>query len=163
MWGIQLPPRDRPLAWISALVGPLLGLGGKLTPRSSLDHELTAGNFPTNTLTHDAEMWDFMKTQIETETDLALGGPTLQWLRGALLETTRLARMTPPAIPTLTLLGTEEAIVHPDPIRAMMAKWPGGTLEMVPGARHELMMELPEIRNHFYARATELFLRHAEA
>jgi lysophospholipase len=160
MWGVRMEAWERPLAWASALAAPLPGLGGRLTPRTDLDHLLVAGSFENNDLTHDREMWDFMSLQIERYPDLILGGPTLSWLRAALFETTRLRRMAPPDMPVLTMLGTDEGIVDPRPIRRMMARWKRGKLEMIEGARHEIMMELPQIRSRFIERSAEFFLSH---
>ena len=158
MWGVQMATWEKPMAWTSAFTAPYVGLGGMLTPRTELDHLLVAGAFEDNTLTTDRTMWDFMKTQIDRYPDLALGGPTLAWLRAALIETTRLTRMPPPQVPALAFLGTGERIVRPGPIRRLMARWPEGRLEMIERAQHEIMMERPEVRDRFFAASTAFFL-----
>ncbi|MEJ2037089.1 MAG: alpha/beta hydrolase, partial [Maritimibacter sp.] len=81
--------------------------------------------------------------------------------RAALLEDWRLSRMAPPSVPALAFLGKEEGIVDPAPIHALMGKWPGGKLELVDGARHELMMERPEIRARVFEGSIALFESHA--
>ena len=160
MWGAQVAARDWPFAVISALFGPSLGLGGKLTPRTNLDHPFVEGGFPGNDLTTDREMWDFVKTQVERYPTLALGGPTLGWAHAALIETTRLARLPAPVIPALTFLGTNDRIVSPGAIRHRMARWPGGRLEIVADAEHEIVLERPEVRESFFTASIELFRRH---
>ena len=45
----------------------------------------------------------------------------------------------------------------PDAIRAGMESWAEGTLSVVDGAEHELLMERPDIRTPFLARAFETF------
>jgi len=119
------------------------------------------GPFDGNDLTTDRAMWDNMKAQIDRYPDLALGGPTLSWLRAALFETVRLSRMTPPDVPALTWLGTNERIVSATAIRRQMARWPGGRLEMVEAAEHEIMMERAQVRDGFLAAALDLFRAHA--
>lgn len=161
MWGIGLAPWERPLAWTSALVGPLLGLGHKLTPRTTAEHPVVGGAFEGNELTTDRATWDFIKAQTDRYPDLALGGPTILWLRAALIETARLARLASPSLPALTLLGTGERVVAPARIRRRMARWPGGRLEILPGAEHEILMERPEIRTRALDAAAALFRRHA--
>jgi lysophospholipase len=160
MWGLQMQPLDRPIAWGLALLGPPFGFGDRLTPRANPDHKLIAGRFEGNDLTSDRAMWDFVKTQLARYPELALGGPTIIWFRAMLIETTRLKRLPPPAIPALTFLATRERIVDPDRIRRLMALWPGGRLETVEGAEHELMMERPEIRTRFFDAAAAFFRAH---
>lgn len=161
MWGIHMEWWEPPLAWASALAAPLPGLGGKLTPRTYLDHALYVDPFEGNDLTTDREMWDFMRRQLDTYPDLILGGPTLRWLRAALFETRRLTRMPPPDVPAHTFLGTHDRIVRSRPIRALMARWPDGELEMLDGAEHEVMMERPEIRSRFFEASLALFAANA--
>lgn len=161
MWGIQMDWWEPPLAWASALAAPLPGVGGKLTPRTDLDHALYVDPFEGNDLTTDRAMWDFMRRQLDTYPDLILGGPTLSWLRAALFETRRLTRMPPPNVSAHTFLGTNERIVLPRPIHALMARWPNGTLEMLDGSEHEIMMERPEIRARFYEASLALFAKNA--
>ena len=57
------------------------------------------------------------------------------------METRELSILPSPDLPCLTLMGSEEDIVDTDRIRERMADWPGGRLEVVPGARHEVLME----------------------
>lgn len=161
MWGLQMKPLDRPMAWGLALLGPVFGLGDRLTPRANPDHKLIAGRFEGNDLTTDRAMWDFVKTQLDRYPDLALGGPTIVWFRAMLIETARLRRLAPPQVPALTFLATRERIVDADRIRRLMARWPNGRLESVEGAEHELMMERPEIRTRFFDEAAAFFRAHA--
>jgi lysophospholipase len=159
MWGVQMEWWEPPLAWASALAATLPGLGGKLTPRTTLDHALHVDAFEGNDLTTDRAMWDFMRRQLDTHPDLTLGGPTLRWLRAALFETRALRRMAPPTVAAYTALGTNERIVLREPIRRLMGHWPDGRLDMIEGSEHEIMMERPEIRDRFFAESLALFAR----
>lgn len=161
MWGIQMAPSDKRLAWITSTIGTALGFGKKLTPKASLDHELLTDDSTDNRLTCDADMWDIAKGQIVAYPELALGGPTLSWLHAALVECRDLSRTPPPAIPSMVMLGTDEKIVDPEAIHHIAGQWKDLQFEMAEGGRHELMMEVPAIRNRFYEHATALFLRHA--
>ena len=58
--------------------------------------------------------------------------------------------MPAPHIPCLTYLGTEEAIVDATRIRDRMGKWPGGTLRVINGGRHEMLMDTPALRNAIF-------------
>lgn len=160
LWGLQLKPLETAISWTVALVAPVLGLGDHLTPRAQPDHKLIAGTFAGNDLTTDPDMWDFMKAQIARYPDLALGGPTIVWFRAMMIETARLMRLPTPTIPALSFLATQESIVNIDRMRRVMALWPNGQLETVEGAKHELMMERPEIRTRFFDRAAAFFHEH---
>ncbi|MGD9864199.1 MAG: alpha/beta fold hydrolase, partial [Pseudodonghicola sp.] len=146
MWGIRLPVPLRPLAYALAYGGPLLGLGHRLMPSTSRANYVEAQPFEDNALTTDPAMYRFMQQQLAAHPELGIGGPSLRWLREALAETAALARLPAPALPCVTFLGTAEAIVSAPAIRARMAGWDRGALELVEGARHEVMMERPEIR-----------------
>jgi alpha-beta hydrolase superfamily lysophospholipase len=43
-----------------------------------------------------------------------------------------------------------------------MARWDNGNLTVCNGAKHEIMMELPHIREQFYAKTAQLFEAHSD-
>ncbi|MFW8634343.1 alpha/beta fold hydrolase [Cribrihabitans pelagius] len=160
MWGIQIPRGLRPLARFLGSFGPRLGLGGRLVPTTSLEQYVLMSPFEGNMLTSDADMYRMMQDQLAAQPELALGGPTVHWLAQGMNECARLAREASPALPCLTFLGTEEQIVNTDAIHDRMSRWPGGELELVPGGRHEVLMERPEIRAHVMDRIERLFAQY---
>ena len=91
-----------------------------------------------------------------------LGGFTGADISGAILEETRmnLMAMDPPGLPCLTVLGINERIVHIEAIKRRMATWPGAEFDLIPDAEHELMMEVPVVRNRFFDKAAALFDAH---
>ncbi|CAM5499920.1 alpha/beta hydrolase [Frigidibacter albus] len=157
MWGIRIHAAARPLAWA-------LGAGARASRRGHLYAPGTGpvtyvlgAEAPGNVLTTDPAMYDFMQRQVRAHPGLALGGPTLNWLLEALRETRALAALTPPALPCLCMMGGNERVVDAGRIRSVMARWPGGRLEVIPGAEHEMMMETPATRRRFYDGAAALF------
>jgi len=163
MWGMQMAPALRPVARLMAHGGRLLGLGRHHTPGTDHGAYVLTSPFADNKLTTDPEMWDFMKQQLETHPDLVLGGPTLGWLSAALRETAALTAMAAPDVPTLTFLGSHERIVETGPIKALMARWPRGRLEIVEGGEHEILMEKPATRARAVELASALFIGQSEA
>jgi lysophospholipase len=157
MWGIKMRPILRPVAWVMATLAPMIGLGDRLVPTTSPMTYVLEVPFEGNLLTRDHAMFEFMRRQLTLHPELAIGGPTLQWLREALRETRALRALPSPALPCLTMLGHEERIVHIGAIRDRMARWPGAEFDEVAGAEHELMMERPAIRARVYDRAAALF------
>ncbi len=157
MWGIQMPAVLRPVAVGAAYVGPLLGLSTRLMPTTKPENYVEFQDFEGNALTTDRGMYQMMQAQLAAHPDLGLGGPSLQWMREALSETTQLARQPAPALPCVTFLGTRESIVCPDAIRTRMAGWTKGQLDMVEGAQHEVMMEGPDTRARIFDRIAVLY------
>lgn len=146
MWGIRMGRGMRPVAWGLSGSAALLRLGHLIVPGQTTQTYVLRQGFSGNDLTGDRGMFDYMTAQLQAYPDLALGGPTLQWLNAALRETRRLTAMPAPAVPALTFLGTEESIVEVTRIQRRMDTWPGAELRLVAGARHEVMMETPSIR-----------------
>ncbi|WP_264212931.1 alpha/beta hydrolase [Leisingera thetidis] len=157
MWGIQIPPLLRPFVRVLGGIAPYLRLDERLLPTTALEQYVQITPFEGNTLTTDPEMYRMMHTQLAVQPDLALGGPTIQWLRVSLQECAWLARQPSPALPCITFLGSEEQIVNPQAIRDRMDHWPGGELDLIKGARHEVMMEAPDIRARVFSRMCRLF------
>ncbi|MBK1634691.1 alpha/beta fold hydrolase [Rhodovulum adriaticum] len=161
MWGISMAPALRPVAWTLSAASRPLGLGGRYTPGKAGDGVLLDNAFEGNDLTTDPEMFAHMRRQLTRYPELAVSGPSLAWLHEALRESRQLIRAPVPDLPVLTWLGTDERIVCPEAIRVRMDDWPEGRLELIRGARHEVMMERPEIRARVFDQAAEHFLAHA--
>ncbi len=157
MWGIKMRPMLRPVAWVMATLAPMIGLGDRLVPTTSPMTYVLEVPCEGNLLTRDRAMFEFMQRQLTLHPELAIGGPTLQWLREALRETRALRALPSPALPCLTMLGIEERIVNSGAIRHRMDRWPGAEFDLVAGAEHELLMERPAIRARVYDRAAALF------
>jgi lysophospholipase len=157
MWGIQIAPTLRPVAWAVGAAGHALGLGRRRAPGTTAECYLATGPFEENTLTTDPEMWAWMQGHLHDRPELQLGGPSITWLYEALVECRRLAARPSPALPCLTVFGSEEAIVDPDAIRTRMARWPTGRLSTLHGKRHEVMMDDAETRASVLGAALALF------
>ena len=157
MWGIRIAPSLRPLAWAIATGARAAGRGLSLAPGTNLTCYLSMAPFEGNLLTTDAEMYGWMKSHVLLHPELGLGGPTLQWLHEALLECRRLRAAPSPKVPAVVFLGTQEKIVTVQDIHRRMGRWQGGTLEIVPKAEHEVLMETPAIRARAFDRIAALF------
>ncbi|GAA6162986.1 alpha/beta hydrolase [Pelagimonas sp. KU-00592-HH] len=160
MWGIQLSALMRPTAWAVSWASKQVGSSAKLTPGTKAKTYVLAEPFEGNTLTHDPDMYRYMQVQMEQVPEMALGGPSMHWLHEALVETRDLAARAAPELPAITFLGTDEKIVDPARIHQRMETWPNGELVMVEGAEHEVMMELPEIRDAIYDQSAAFFDQH---
>ena len=160
MWGILMAAWMRPLATAIATTARWFSFDGRYAPGTGPSTYVIDSPFAGNTLTTDAEMWDYMRRQAQAHRDLSLGGPSLGWLKAALAECQALSVLPSPNVPTLCALGTAEKIVDVGPVHARMAIWPRGRLEIYPGSEHEVMMERSPTRARFFDQAVALFGDH---
>lgn len=157
MWGILFSPIMRPVAWVVSGLARATGLGALYAPSTSSETYILRNTFAENDLTHDADNYAYMQNQVQQYPALGLGGPSLRWLNEALLETRDMTRQSPPDVPALIGLGADESIVNPQAIRSYAQKWPKGKLLELPGAKHELLMETPAIREDLIAHISAFF------
>jgi lysophospholipase len=162
MWGILLPQPLRPVAYTISMCATQLGCGNAIAPSTRAESYLLTEPFENNKLTRDREMYDYMRSHVELEPRLGLGGPSLRWLYQALTEGNQLARRPSPAMPCLTWLGSDEQIVDPARIQTRMANWPCGKLEVVEDGRHEMLMEDRALRRSIVDRTLDFF-EHSDA
>ncbi len=66
-------------------------------------------------------------------------------LRGMAARPDRTADLATIGVPTLVLVGADDAITPPDEVRAMAETIPGARLVVVPGAGHLAPLENPEV------------------
>ena len=157
MWGIAMAAWLRPVASVMSALAAPLGLTTRYAPSTSAETYLLQVPFQGNVLTTDREMWDYMRRQVVEVPDLALGGPSVGWLKAALHECAALAALPAPKIPAICALGTAEKVVDVPPVHLRMAAWANGELDLYPGSEHEIMMEGPAVRQRFFDRAAALF------
>lgn len=146
MWGLMIPAAWRPIVQTVAMGTRSVGLGEEFAPGTGPLNYLQSAEFAENTLTSSEDSWTYMTRMAETHPGLEIGGPSIHWVHEALIETRELAKMPPPQVPCLCLIGSDEKVVDKRDIMTYMEKWPGGQVAIVTGARHEILMETPEIR-----------------
>lgn len=136
------PPRlVRVLAWLLSR----LGAGARYVQGPG---DPLYGPFEDNTLTHDRDRWDRTVALVTQQVELRLGGPTWGWLDLAFQIAKRLskARLT---IPLLVVAAEEERLVVNAAAKAFTER-SGGAWVVVPGARHEILMETDGKRAVFW-------------
>jgi lysophospholipase len=146
MWGIRMATLLRPVAWGLFYASGWTGQGHRLAPSMNYENYVQVEKFAGNTLTSDPDMYALMQNQLKHHPELALGGASLTWLGESLRECRKLAQRAAPSLPCTTYIGSDEAIVDVDAIHTRMAAWPNGTLQVVDGAQHEVLMETPATR-----------------
>lgn len=160
MWGIKIPPWSRRMVgWTMGLLGQC-GYAHVYAPGTTAQTYFMRHPFEDNTLTTDPEYYAYMRRQVQTHPELELGGPGLCWVSAALRECRVLARAPAPDTPALVLMAEHERVVAPEAIPARVASWPNAALLTVPGAEHEVFMEIPETRAEALGRTLEFFEAH---
>jgi lysophospholipase len=160
MLGMKIAPHMRPVAWGLSTLSLALGFDKMMAPGQMEEGYVLREDFAANTLTNDPETWAMLGRQLQAQPDLGLGGPSLRWLNKSLREMRALSQMPSPATPCLTFLGTDEEIVDPQRIKDRMNVWPNGTLRVIPGGKHEMLMDLPDLRKQVFDETTALFEAH---
>jgi lysophospholipase len=160
MWGVQMAPTTRPVAWGLSTLAIALGFDKKMAPGQMEEGYVLREDFAVNTLTGDPEIWAMLGRQLLAQPDLGLGGASLRWLNKSLREMRTLSHLPSPKTPSLTYLGTDEAIVDPDRIKARMANWSNGTLHVIPDGKHEMLMDRPDMRLPIFDQTATFFEAH---
>ena len=146
LWGLTIDPLWRPLVQAVAMGSKTVGLGEEFAPGTGPLNYLQSHKYDDNVLTSSQSGWDYMTSLVGAHPGLEIGGPSIQWLHAALTETKELAVMTSPEIEAYTLIGSEEKVVNKRDVIEYMEKWPNSQISIVTGARHEILMETPDIR-----------------
>ncbi len=112
--------------------------------------------FRKNVVTSHEPMFRWLRDQTHTHPELGRTAPTARWVSEALAECRALESLPSPDTPCLAIIGSEETVVRPEAVRDRVNRWSGGRLHVIPGCRHEPLMEAPAIRE----RAFEETVRH---
>ncbi len=152
MWHLQMRAATREFTARMMQLAQFIGLGARTTPGTSRRPLLLDAAFKANPLTSDPDMFAWFTEQVAAHPELALGGPSIQWSRAAFAEMARLYRAPLPGVPALVFVGSDETVVSTAVIRSQTAKMSHGRLVELAGARHEILMERPQIRAEVWAR-----------
>lgn len=145
MWHLQMRAATRELTARFTQLAYMMGFGMRLMPGTREKPTALAVDFEGNALTTCRDTFAWCVGQIGAHPELSLGGPSMQWTRAALEEMARLYIAPLPNIPVLALLGSGESVVSASVIRTQIGQMAQGQLLELPGARHEVLMERPEI------------------
>lgn len=116
--------------------------------RPYVDHD-----FEGNVLTGCEKHYLELRALIAADPELALGGPTFGWLRAGLRSiaiTRRPAFLRAIRCPILLAQAAEEMIVDNPAIERLARLLPQGQLLQLAGARHEILIERPPVRQAFW-------------
>lgn len=157
MWGINLHQMPHRAAVAMTALASRLGFEGRSTPGTGAGGTYFVDEaFSTNLLTCHVDEWARLLREAASWPDLTIGGASYRWLGKALAECSRLAALPSPDLPMLASLGSDEKVVSQAAIRDRVQRWDGAHLLEIEGARHEVMMDLPERQTLFLESALSL-------
>lgn len=157
MFGIKLSLIERMAAWPLTWAAQALGRGHIYAPGYSGQTYVLGSAFEGNKLTNDPDMYQHWVSQALSLSELQIGGPSMGWLFQALRETRSLSGVASPQIPCISFCGDQDQIVDIPAIQNRMERWPGGSLELIKNAKHELFAESAEVRERIFAQIDRLF------
>lgn len=142
----------------------LLGLGDALPPGARIA-EVDERGFKGNPLTSDSRRFDRTVAIARARPELTVGPPTIAWLHAAcraMNEASAPAFAADIRIPTLMIAAGEDRVVSPLAIERFAREMRIGSQIVIPGARHEILMERDPMRGLFWA-AFDAFVPGSEA
>jgi lysophospholipase len=140
-------------AKIAALVLNALGFGRSFVPGGG-ETSIVEKPFPGNPLTSDPVRYARNGEAAAAIGDGAIGDPTVAWVSAAFRVMTKLTHAATPLsirLPTLVVAAGADAVCATPVIERFAARLKGGHAIVIPGARHEILMERDAIRDEFWA------------
>lgn len=150
MLGLQTGAASKRRARLAARFNSLFGRAGRAVPGQT--SRASDDGFEGNVLTHDRARFARARGLLAAEPQLALGGPTWGWLDFAfraaayLARPGRLGRVT---VPVVIVSAGDDRLVDNAAQAAAARHLPQGKLLEIPGAYHEVLMEIDPLRNAF--------------
>ncbi|MEP3332305.1 alpha/beta hydrolase [Sedimentitalea sp.] len=157
LWDIKLSSFQRMAAWPMTWAAQLVGRDQNYAPGHSGDSYILGVSFQDNRRTNDAGMYQYMVYQAQCAPELHTGGPSMGWLGQVLRETRNLAKLPSPDIPCITFCPDEDDLISVSAVQNRMARWPNGRLELIPDSKHNLLLEMPEVRESIVNKICEVF------
>jgi lysophospholipase len=118
------------------------------------DHAEEQTGFENNRLTSDRERWSRNKSILDVAPHLALGSPTIGWLRAAYRSMSKVTAegfAGTVQVPMLLFAAGDDEIVSTRAIEDFGADLKVGAQILLPGSRHEILQEADSIRQRFWA------------
>lgn len=157
MFEIYMASYERAAAWPLTWFLRTIGKGQMYAPGFNDDSYVFKHQFEDNNLTNSREEYERWIMQGTKCPELHTGGPSMGWLYAALKECHDLSKLPSPDIPCLTFCGDKEQTVGVSAIRERLVNWPTGHFEQVHDAKHELFLELPEVREKVIGKIISFF------
>lgn len=146
-------PAARPWVRMTVRAATWIGLGRSYIPRGgpfSISHR----PFPGNPLTSDPVRYQRTASIVESAPELGMGSPTFGWTAAAFRVMNGFADPFYPSAlrqPMLILAAGDDTVVSTPAIERFAVRLRAGSHLVIPGSRHEIMMERDAYRGQFWA------------
>ena len=141
------------VARVSARFMRLIGFGSSYVPGGG-GTAINTLPFPGNNLTSDPVRYARTVAILEAEPSLGIGSPTVAWLDAAFKTMNEFAEPTYPSRlrqPLLLVAAGQDKVVSTPATAAFAQRLRAGSHLVIPGARHEILMEQDRYREQFWA------------
>jgi lysophospholipase len=135
----------------------LLDRPGRREEYSLGQKNLKRPDFPHNTISHSYARWSLWEEEIIPNTEaIQFGGITNHWLRESLNAGQRAVRRAGKiTVPLLLLQAEQDSIVRLGAQNRFCRRAPRCTKVLIPGAKHEILIERDDLRTEAIARIKE--------
>lgn len=130
-----------------------IGLGHRYIPGGS-PVAVTNRRFAGNPVSSDPVRYERIASIVEADSSLGLGSPTLSWISAAFRQIDQFAEPEYPAKlhqPILILGAGDDKLVSTVASEKFAIRLRAGGIMVIPGSRHEIMIERDSIRSQFWA------------
>lgn len=157
MWQIKMSAVERCAAWPLSWAAQALGGGHMYVPGVKHQTYVLSSPFEGNKMTHDPDMYQYWVDQAEALPELPTAGATMNWLFEALKECRSLSKTGSPDVPCAVFCADKDEDIDIRAIQDRMEAWPNGSCELFENSKHELFLEVPDIRANVMNQIFELF------
>lgn len=129
-----------------------LGFGERYIPGGT-PAAVTSRRFKGNPVSSDPVRYERIAAIVRADPALALGSPTLSWIVGAFRQADAFAEPEYPAklpVPILILGAGSDRLVSTAAAKTFAGRLPAGKIIVIPGSRHEILIERDTIRAQFW-------------
>jgi lysophospholipase len=131
----------------------IIGLGGAFIPGGGETASMTK-RFEGNVLTSDEARYRRSADILAAAPHLGIGDPTIGWLNAAFRLMDQFADPEFPRrtlTPILVIAAGADRVVSTPAGERFATRWKAGRLLVIPGAEHEILVELDAVRQQFWA------------
>lgn len=157
MWRIVVPIFLQHLVKPLSRLAVLAGQGEMYTKSQKGASYALHRSFEDNSITGDRDMYEYFVRQATSFPEAHIGAPSMRWLYEALAECDRLSIMPSPDVPCMVFLGQDDATVGRKEIEKRMSGWRNAGFTMMKDAKHDLLCEVPIIRQKVVRDICALF------
>jgi lysophospholipase len=147
MWGLIVP------AYARAMAKLMVSIGQSQAIAPTLPKIWEPSVFDGNAVTHSQAFFARTNALFLAEPALQIGGPTNGWLDGAFaaMDSFTPDRLAQLKYPVLVVSAEAEAVVDNSAHVRIVGQLANAILRTVPGAKHEMLHELPHLRDQFWS------------